>query len=83
MGALSGVLRLSKVLSELSSAAGALELGPYEPAKVVKIIETNLREGKTLQKAMEMMFKAKVFNGSEARFTFIRETSITMRDPYP
>ena len=32
---------------------------------------------------MEMMIKAKVFDGSKACITFIRETSMTMRDPYP
>ena len=32
---------------------------------------------------MEMMIKAKVFDGSKACITFIRETSMIMRDPYP
>ena len=70
-------------LSVLPSAAGALELGPCEPAKAVKIIDNSLGEGKTLQQAMQMMIKAKVFDGSKACITFIRETSMTMRDPYP
>ena len=80
MRALNGVLLLSIAFS---SAARALELGPCEPAKAVKIIDTSLEEGKTLQQAMEVMIKAKVFDGSKACITFIRETSMTMRDPYP
>ena len=83
MRALNGVLLLSISLSVLSSAARALELGPCEPAKAVKIIDTSLKEGKTLEQSMEMMIKAKVFDGSKACITFIRETSMTMRDPYP
>ena len=66
MRALNGVLLLSISLSVLSSAARALELGPCEPAQAVKIIDTSLEEGKTLQQAMEMMIKAKVFDGSKA-----------------
>ena len=83
MRSLNGLLPLSIALSLLSYAAGALELGPCEPAKAVKIIDTSLKEGKTLQQAMEMMIKEKVFDGSKACITFIRETSMTMRDPYP
>jgi len=83
MRSLNGLLPLSIALSLLSSAAGALELGPCEPAKAVKIIDTSLKEGKTLQQAMEMMIKAKVFDGSKACIIFIRETSMTMRDHYP
>ena len=83
MRALNGVLLLSIALSVLSSAARALELSPCETAKAVKIIDTSLEQGKTLQQAMEMMIKAKVFDGSKACITFIRETSMTMRDPYP
>ena len=67
----------------LSSAARAPELGPCEPAKAVKIIDTSLKEGKTLEQSMEMMIKAKVFDGSKACIAFIPETSMTMRDPYP
>ena len=83
MRSLNGVLPLSIALSLLSSAAGALELGPCEPAKAVKIIDTSLENGKTLQQAMEMMIKEKVFDGSKACITFIRETAMTMRDPHP
>ena len=50
MRALKGVLLLSIALSALSSAAQALELGPCEPSKAVKIIDTRLEEGKTLSK---------------------------------
>ena len=49
-------------------------MGPCDPAKAVKIIGTSLEEGKTLQHAMEMMIQAKVFDGSKACITFIRET---------
>ena len=49
----------------------------------MKIIDTSLKEGKTLQQVMEMMIKEKVFDGSKTCITFIRETSMTMRDPYP
>ena len=83
MRALNGVLLLSIALSVLSSAARALELGPYGPAKAVKVIDTSLKEGKTIQQAMQMMIKAKVFDGSKACIAFIPETSMTMRDPYP
>jgi len=83
MRALVGLLLLSMALSVLSSAARALELGRCEPAKAVQIIDTALGEGKTLQQAMELMIKAKVFDGSKACITFIRETSMTMRDPHP
>ena len=83
MRALNGLLLLAIALSLLPSSAGALELGPCEPAKAVKIIDTSLKEGKTLQQAMEMMIKEKVFDGSKACITFIRETSMTMRDAHP
>ncbi len=83
MRALVGLLMLSIALSVLSSASRAQELGRCEPTKAVKIIDGTLGEGKTLQQAMEMMIKAKVFDGSKACITFIRETSMTMRDAYP
>ena len=83
MRALVGLLLLSMALSLLSSAARARELGRCEPAKAVQIIDTALGKGKTLQQAMELMIKAKVFDGSKACITFIRETSMTMRDPHP
>ena len=83
MRALVGLLLLSMALSVLSSAARALELGRCEPAKAVQIIDTALGEGKTLQQAMELMIKAKVLDGSKGCITFIRETSMTMRDPHP
>ena len=83
MRALVGLLLLSIALSVISSAARSLELGRCEPAKAVRIIDTALGEGKTLQQAMELMIKAKVFDGSKACITFIRETSMTMRDPHP
>ena len=83
MRSLNGLLPLSIALSLLSSAAGALELGPCEPAKAVKIIDNSLKEGKTLQQAMQTTIKAEVFDGSKACITFIRETSMSMRDPYP
>ena len=83
MRALVGLLLLSMALNVISSAARALELGRCEPAKAVQIIDTALVEGKTLQQAMELMIKAKVFDGSKACITFIRETSMTMRDPHP
>ena len=83
MRSLNGLLPLSIALSLLSSAAGALELGPCEPAKAVKIIDSSLEEGKTLQQGMEMMIEKKVFDGSKACITFIRETSMTMRDTHP
>ena len=83
MRALFGLLLLSIALSVLSSATRAQELGRCEPTKAVKIIDGALGEGKTLQQAMEMMIKAKVFDGSKACITFIRETSMSMRDPYP
>ena len=83
MRARNGVLLLAVALSVLPTAAGTLELGSCEPAKAVKIIDTSLGKGKTLQQAMEMMIQAKVFDGSKACITFIRETSMTMRDPHP
>ena len=83
MHALNGLLLLAIALSVLPSSAGALELGPCEPAEAVKIIDTSLGQGKTLQQAMQMMIKAKVFDGSKACITFIRETSMSMRDSYP
>ena len=55
MHALIGALLLRVALSVLSSAAQALEMGPCDPAKAVKIVDTTLGEGKTLQHAMEMM----------------------------
>ena len=83
MRALVGFLLLSIALSVLSSASRAGELGRCEPTKAVKIIDGALGEGKTLQQAMEMMIQAKVFDGSKACITFIRETSMTMRDAHP
>ena len=83
MRALVGLLLLSIALSVLSSASRAEELGRCEPTKAVKIIDGALGEGKTLQQAMEMMIKAKFFDGSKACITFIRETSMTMRDAHP
>ena len=78
-----GLLLLAIAKSVLPSAAGPLGLGPCEPAKALKIIDSSLEEGKTLQQAMQMMIKEKVFDGSKACITFIRETSMTMRDSYP
>ena len=83
MRALNGLLLLAIALSVLPSSAGALELGPCEPAKAVRIIDTSLGQGKKLQQAMQMMIKAKVFDGSKACISFIRETSMSMRDSYP
>ena len=85
MRALIGLLLLSLALSVISSASRAQEmkLGRCEPTQAVKIINGALGEGKTLQQAMEMMIKAKVFDGSKACITLIRETSMSMRDPYP
>ena len=83
MRALNGLLLLAIALSVLTSAASTLELGPCEPAKAVKIIDSSLGEGKTLQQSMQMMIKAKVFYGSKACISFIRETSMSMRDSYP
>ena len=82
MRSLNGLLPLSIALSLLSSAAGALELGPCEPAKAVKIIDNSLKEGKTLQQAMEMMIKEKVFDGSKACITFIREEGSRISPAY-
>ena len=76
------MLLLAIALSVRPAAAGALELGPGEPAEAGKIIDTSLGQGKTLQQAMQMMIKAKVFDGSKAFITFIRETSMSMRDSY-
>ena len=64
MRALNGLLLLAIALSVLPSSAGALELGPCEPAEAVKISDTSLGQGKTLQQAMQMMIKAKLFDGS-------------------
>ena len=50
-----GALLLRVALSVLSFAAQALEMDPCDPAKAVKIVDTSLGEGKTLQHAMEMM----------------------------
>ena len=82
MRALFGLLLLSLALTVLSSAR-ALELGRCEPTKAVIIIDTALGEGKTLKQAMQIMIKAKVLDGSKACITFIRETSMSMRDTYP
>ena len=83
MRALNGLLLPAIALTVLPSSAGALELAPCEPAEAVKIIDTRLGQGKTLQQAMQMMIKAKVFDVSKACITFIRETSMSMRDSYP
>ena len=83
MRALVGLLLLSVALSVLSSASRAQELGRCEPSKAVTIIDGALDQGKTLQQAMEMMIKAKVFDGSKACITFIRESSMSMRDSHP
>ena len=83
MRALVGLLLLSVALSLLSSASRAQALGRCEPSKAVKIIDGALDQGKTLQQAMEMMIKAKVFDGSKTCITLIRESSMSMRVPYP
>ena len=82
MRALVGLL-LSIVLSVPTSTSRAQELGRCEPTKALKVIDGALGQGKSLEQAMEMMIKAKVFDGSKACITFIRETSMTMRDAYP
>ena len=76
MRALNGLLLLAISLSVLPSSAVALELGPCEPAEAVKIIDTSLVQGKTLQQAMQMMIKAKVFDGSSC----LLHTSPSPRD---
>ena len=83
MRALVGLLLLSIALSVISSASRAQELGRCEPSKAVQIIDAALNKGQTLQQAMEKMIKAKVFDGSKACITFIREGSMSMRDSYP
>ena len=83
MRALVGFLLLSIALSVLSSASRAQALGRCEPSKAVKIIDAALLQGKTLQQAMDMMIKAKVFDGSKTCITLIRESSMNMREPYP
>ena len=88
MRALVGLLLLSIALSVLSSASRAQQphvqqLGRCEPSKAVKIIDGALDKGKTLHEAMTMMIKAKVFDGSKACITFIRESSMSMRDSHP
>ena len=83
MRALVGLLLLSIALSVLSSASRAQALGRCEPSKAVKIIDGALHQGKTLQQAMERMIKAKVFDGSKTCITLIRESSMSMRVPYP
>ena len=45
MRALNVLLLLAIALSVLPSSAGALELGPSEPAEAVKIIDTSLGQG--------------------------------------
>ena len=76
-------LLLSIVLNVPTSTSRAQELGRCEPTKALKVIDGALGQGKSLEQAMEMMIKAKVFDGSKACITFIRETSMTMRDAYP
>ena len=61
MRALVGLL-LSIAISVLSSAARAQAMGRCEPSKAVKIIDGDLEQGKTLQQAMEVMIKTKVFD---------------------
>ena len=82
MRALVGLLLLSIALSVLSSASRAQALGRCEPSKAVKI-DGALERGQTIQQAMEMMIQAKVFDGSKACITFIRESSMGMRDSHP
>lgn len=55
MHALIRALLLRVALSVLSSAAQALEMGPCDPAKALKIVDTSLGERKMLQHAMEVM----------------------------
>ena len=83
MRALVGLLLLSIALSVISSASRAQELGRCNPSKAVEIIDAELNNGQTLQQAMEMMIKAKVFDGSKACITFIRERSMGTRDLHP
>ena len=60
MRALNGLLLLAIALSVLPSSASSLELGPCEPTEAVKIIDTSLGQGKTLQQAMQMMISESV-----------------------
>ena len=83
MRALVGLLLLSIALSVISSASRAEELGRCAPSKAVQIIDSALNQGQSLEQAMEMMIKAKVFDGSKACITFIRESSMGMRDSHP
>ena len=76
-------LLLSIALSVLSSAARAQAMGRCEPSKAVKIIDDGLEQGKTLQQAIEVMIKTKVFDGSKTCITLIRESSMSMRDSHP
>ena len=83
MRALLGLLLVSIGLNLTPSASRSQELGRCDPTKAVQIIDAALSKGKTLEQAMQLMIKAKVFDGSKACITFIRETSMSMRDPYP
>ena len=60
-------------------AVGQRRDGDHEVAH----IDGALERGQTLQQAMEMMIQAKVFDGSKACITFIRESSMGMRDSHP
>lgn len=83
MRALVGLLLLSSAISVIASASPAQELGRCAPSEAVEIIDGALHKGQTLQQAMEAMIKAKVFDGSKACITFIRERSMGMRDSHP
>ena len=60
-----------------------LKLGKCEPVNAVKTLDTELKQGKTLDQAMTMVIKRRQFDGSKACITFIRETAMQNRESAP
>ena len=83
MRGFAGLLLLPIALTVVSLGSSAQELGRCAHSMAVKIIDAALNKGQTLQQAMEVMIKAKVFDGSKACIIFIRDSSMGLRDSHP
>ena len=77
------LLVLYLTLNHLSVLANEKWIGKCEPLEAVKILETELAKGKSMNQAFEAVVKGRKFDGSKACITFIRETSMEKMNAYP
>ena len=83
LGSLLGAAFITTLLLAGTAGETASAMGKCNPAQAVKIMDTELSRGKNLQQAFELVIKNKVFDGSNACITFIREEAMKARESSP